>query len=95
MDTTACPNTHSFFSRNGFFDYLNQSVTCLPERPVLSAAKTYRDNSDTLVELGEIAHPIQNKELVIRLGDRFVEHSSASYFLAAKTVFFRACRQRY
>ena len=34
MDTTACPNTHSFFSRNGFFDYLNQSVTCLPERPL-------------------------------------------------------------
>lgn len=51
MDTTACPNTRGFFSRNGFFDYLNQSVTCLPERPVLSAAKTYRDNSDTLVEL--------------------------------------------
>ncbi len=87
MDTTACPNTHSFFSRNGFFDYLNQSVTCLPERPVLSAAKTYRDNSDTLVELGEIAQPTQNKELVIRLGDRFVEHSSIRYFLAAKTVF--------
>ncbi len=87
IDTTACPNTHSFFSRNGFFDYLNQSVTCFPERPAMSAAKTYRDNSDTLVELGEIAQPTQNKELVIRLGDRFVEHSSASYFLAAKTVF--------
>ena len=87
IDTTACPNTHSFFSRNGFFDYLSQSVTCLPDRPVLSAAKTYRDNSDTLVELGEIAQPTQNKELVIRLGDRFVEHSSTSYFLAAKTVF--------
>lgn len=58
IDTTACPNTYSFFSRNGFFDYLNQSVTCLPDRPVLSAAKTYRDNSDTLVEeLGEIALP--------------------------------------
>ncbi|WP_260612503.1 hypothetical protein [Vibrio cholerae] len=87
IDTTACPNARGFFSRNGFFDYLNQSVTCLPERPVLSAAKTYRDNSDTLVELGEIAQPTQNKELVIRLGDRFVEHTSASYFLAAKTVF--------
>ena len=58
IDTTACPNTYSVFSRNGFFDYLNQSVTCLPDRPVLSAAKTYRDNSDTLVEeLGEIALP--------------------------------------
>ena len=87
IDTTACPNTHSFFSRNGFFDYLSQSATCLPDRPLLSAAKTYRDNSDTLVELGEIALPSQNKELIIRLGDRFVEHSSANYTLAAKTVF--------
>lgn len=87
IDTTACPNTHRFFSRNGFFDYLNQRVTCLPDRPMLSAAKTYRDNSDTLVELGEIALPSQNKELIIRLSDRFVEHSSANYTLAAKTVF--------
>ncbi|WP_237657929.1 ATP-binding protein [Tolumonas lignilytica] len=87
IDTTACPNTHSFFSRNGFFDYLSQSATCLPDRPLLSAAKTYRDNSDTLVELGEIALPSKNKELIIRLGDRFVEHSSANYTLAAKTVF--------
>ena len=87
IDTTACPNTHSFFSRNGFFDYLSQSATCLPDRPLLSAAKTYRDNSDTLVELGEIALPSQNKELIIRLSDRFVEHSSANYTLAAKTVF--------
>jgi len=87
IDTAACPNTHSFFSRNGFFDYLSQSVTCLPDRPAFSAAKTYRDNSDTLVELGEIAQPTQNKELVIRLGDRFVEHSSSNYCLAVKTVF--------
>lgn len=87
IDTTACPNTRTFFSRNGFFDYLSQNVMCLPDRPIISAADTYRDNSDTLVELGKIAHPTQNKELVIRLGDRFVEHSSDSYFLAAKTVF--------
>lgn len=87
IDTSACPNTHSFFSRNGFYDYLNHSVTCLPDKPALSAAKTYRDNSDTLVELGEITLPSQNKELIIRLGDRFIEHSSANYTLAAKTVF--------
>lgn len=87
IDFTECPDTHNFFSRNGFFDYLSQSVTCLPDRPVLSAAKAYRDNSDTLVELGEIGQRTQNKELVIRLGDRFVEHSSTSYSLAAKTVF--------
>lgn len=87
IDTSECPDTHSFFSRNGFFDYLSQSVKCLPDRPVLSAAKAYWDNSDTLVELGEIAQPSQNKELVIRLGDRFVEHSSTNYTLAAKTVF--------
>lgn len=62
MDTTACTKTHNFFSINGFFDYLNKSVTCLPERPVLSAAKAYRNNSDTLVELGEIALPTQTRQ---------------------------------
>ncbi len=87
IDTTSCLNTHRFFSRNGFFDYLNQSITCLPDRPILSAAKTYQGNSDMLVEIGEISLPCQNKELIIRLGDRFIEHSSANYALAAKTVF--------
>ncbi|MDZ1233867.1 hypothetical protein M2X16_20365, partial [Klebsiella pneumoniae] len=60
IDTTACPNTHSFFSRNGFFDYLSQSVTCLPDRPVLSAAKegankqVISSQADSLIKISRI-----------------------------------------
>ncbi|GKX50322.1 ATP-binding protein [Budvicia aquatica] len=88
IDITSCLKTYSYFNRNGFFDFLDTNVVCLPERPLMSAAQTYRDNSDTLVELGAIAlSSSDNKDLIIRLGDRFVEHSAENYLQACKTVF--------
>ena len=87
IDMGQCRNTLNFFNRNGFFDYLDKRVTTIPERPKSSLAKRYKGNSKTMLELGDVEPNQRNRELIIRLGERFIENSSEQYSLAAKTVF--------
>lgn len=87
IDMGECRNTLNFFSRNGFFDYLYDKVKTIPARPKSSLAKRYQGNSKAMLELGDINPNERNKELIIRLGERFIENSSEQYALAAKTVF--------
>ncbi|MCH2256013.1 MAG: ATP-binding protein [Alteromonas sp.] len=87
IDFTACEDTQTFFNRNGFYDFLHHSVKVLPEKPKESLAEKFQGNSDTLVELGQIEPSGRNKQLIVKLGECFVHHSSKEYELAAKTFF--------
>ncbi|MDO6507024.1 ATP-binding protein [Colwellia sp. 4_MG-2023] len=87
IDMGECRNTLNFFSRNGFFDYLDDKIKTIPARPKSSLAKRYQGNSKTMLELGDIDPNERNRELIILLGERFIENSSEQYALAAKTVF--------
>lgn len=87
VDLSSCSRTRSFFNRTGFYDCLNEDVVVLPNRPKKSLAKLLHGNSDTLVEFGVIEPVSRNKELIKRLGDIFIHHSSKEYATPAKTVF--------
>ena len=87
IDLAECSKTRSFLNRAGFFDLLSTSVEVLPKRPSSSAAKIYKGNSDSLVELGPICPNSKNKGLIVALRSSFIEKSSADYETVALTVF--------
>lgn len=87
VDLAECGKTRSFLDRAGFFDLLAEGVDILPKRPSSSAAKIYKGNNSSLVELGAICPKSRNKGLVIALRSSFVEKSSEEYSTASLTVF--------
>ncbi len=87
IDFSDFPSTLDYFNRIGFLDHLDNRVGVLPERPPVSKATIYKDNSDAVVEFGKVFPPRLDKELVKRLTDRFVGQSSTRYRSAASTVF--------
>ena len=87
VDLAECSNTRSFLDRAGFFDLLSSGVTVLPKRPKNSAAKIYKGNSDSLVEIGAICPNSKNKGLVVSLRSNFVSKSNEAYETVALTVF--------
>lgn len=87
VDLDECSNTRSFLDRAGFFDLLAQEVKVVPGRPASSAAKLYKGNNDSLVEIGAIDAKGKNKGLVIALRNNFVSKSSDAYETVALTVF--------
>ena len=87
IDLAECGNTRNFLDRAGFFDLLSDGVRVLPKRPASSAAKIYKGNSSSLVELGSICPKARNKGLIIALRSSFVSKSSEAYEMVALTVF--------
>jgi len=87
IDLTNCCETKTFLSRAGFFDYLDERVNVIPERPLISAAQIYQGNSNSIVEFGGIDPENDNKGLISQLGDRFVQQSNEIYETTAFTVF--------
>lgn len=87
IDFSGCKSTLSFFDRIGFLDHLNKDVTVLPQRPKESRASKYKGNSEAIVEFGAVDPNKDNKELIVQLGDRFIQQSDSRYETAASTVF--------
>ncbi|WP_316347324.1 hypothetical protein [Desulfuromonas acetoxidans] len=87
VDLAECSSTRSFLGRAGFFDLLSDEVKILPERPKSSAAKIYKGNSDSLVEIGTICPNSKNKGLIVALRSNFVVNSDESFETVALTVF--------
>ncbi len=87
VDLAECNKTRSFLDRAGFFDLLSDDITVLPRRPASSAAKIYKGNNSSLVELGAICPKTRNKGLIVALRSSFVEKSSEDYSTASLTVF--------
>lgn len=87
VDLDECSNTRSFLDRAGFFDLLAPEVKVVPGRPASSAAKLYKGNNDSLVEIGAIDAKGKNKGLIIALRNNFVSKSSDAYETVALTVF--------
>ena len=87
LDFSDFPSTLNYFDRIGFLDHLDNRVRVLPERPLVSKATIYKDNSDAVVEFGKVFPPKLDKKLIKRLTDRFVGQSNIRYRSAASTVF--------
>lgn len=87
VDLAECDNTRSFLGRAGFFDLLSTGVRVLPGRPASSAAKIYKGNSDSLVEIGAIYPNKKNKGLIVALRSNFVGNSNENFETVALTVF--------
>jgi len=87
IDFSGCKKTLSYFDRIGFLDHLNKNVTVLPRRPKVSRASKYKGKSKAVVEFGAVDPDQDNKELIVQLGDRFVQQSDNRYETAASTVF--------
>jgi len=87
LDFSQCLDAHSYLDRAGFFEQLDPRVVVLPKRPVLSAASIYAGQSNTMVEFGSVDPLSSNEALVHKLTDKFVQHSSEDYTVAALTVF--------
>ena len=75
-----------YLSRVGFFDYLSSKVSILPERPSISKADTFRENSDKLMELRTIDVSNLDTSIPIHLKNSFVSHTSAQHSQSAFTV---------
>lgn len=79
-----------YLNRAGFFDHLNEKVSVLPKRPSQSTAKSYKDNSKNLVELGVVT-PHEDEEakdqLVTRLTNKFIDLTNNEYKAAISTIF--------
>lgn len=86
IDFTQQYETLKYVNRLGFFDYLDKKVEVLPNRPKTSTAKTYKENSDNLVELGEINPKNLDKSIPARFKDVFVKHAGEIYEQTAFTV---------
>jgi hypothetical protein len=87
VDFTNCGPTRFYLNRAGFFDLLNKSVSVLPGRPSVSAAKQHQGKSDTLVEFGRVDPNAENQDLITQLTNKFVQQSSTDFEVAAYTVF--------
>lgn len=59
--------TMGYLNRMGFFDHLAKEVVVLPERPSVSAAKTYAGMNKDLVEIARINPSYRDQELPTRL----------------------------
>lgn len=82
-----CDSTRTYLDRIGFMQQLDKRVIVLPERPSISAATTYKGNSDAVVEFGEI-HPDHPDETIPKmLKNQFVLHAGEHYSDAAFTIF--------
>ncbi|MCB9061398.1 MAG: ATP-binding protein [Halobacteriovoraceae bacterium] len=79
-----------YLNRAGFFDHLDEKVKVLPDRPKQSTAKSHKDNSKNLVEIGEVT-PHEDEDakdqLVTRLTNKFVNLTSNEYKAAVSTIF--------
>lgn len=87
IDLANCVDTRSFLNRAGFFDLLSKNILIIPKRPANSAAKIFKGNADSLVELGAISPKSKNKELIIALHSSFIRTANADYDMVALTVF--------
>lgn len=87
LDFTNCPNTLSYLDRLGFFDYLNSSISVLPQKPSHSKAKKYQGNSNSLVEIASIDLNNFDYQLPQKLTEAFIFHAGDKYKMAAFTVF--------
>lgn len=87
IDFRLAENAYGYLDRVGFISHLAPGVTVLPERPQVSAADTYRDNSPTVVEFGDISPIEPDTTIPKRLSNRFVEHAGSGYKAASFTVF--------
>lgn len=92
IDLTRSTRTRTFLNRSGFFDLLNRDITVLPNRPQPgnSDAVKFMDSSEILVEFGAIdmgSTKAEIRELIKRLGKRFVSGASKDYLTVIMTVF--------
>lgn len=87
LDFSRCPSTKHYLDRLGFFDHLDPTVSVLPRRPENSKAKTYRGNSDNLVEIASVNLEMFDYSLPEKLTKRFAFHAGQQYYFAAFTIF--------
>jgi hypothetical protein len=59
--------TMGYLNRMGFFDQLAREVAVLPQRPAISAAKTYKGRNSDLVEIARINPANRDQDLPTRL----------------------------
>ncbi|MBI4937871.1 MAG: ATP-binding protein [Nitrosomonadales bacterium] len=86
IDFTHSTSTLTYLDRLGFFDHLIQQVNVLPNRPEISAATTYRGNSENLVEIGAIDPASPDESIPKQLKESFVSHAGNKYSIPAFTV---------
>ena len=82
-----CDSTRTYFDRIGFMQQLDSRVLVLPERPAISAASTYKGNSDAVVEFGAIHLDHPDLAIPKMLKNQFVLHAGEHYSDAAFTIF--------
>lgn len=87
IDFSSCRSTRTYFDRIGFMQQLDARVEILPERPAISAATTYKGNSDAVVEFGAIDIDDPDTSIPEMLKDQFVVHAGEKYSVAAFTIF--------
>lgn len=87
IDFSSCESTRTYFDRIGFIQHLDIRVHVLPARPAISAATTYRGNSDTVVEFGAIHLDDPDIAIPKMLKNQFVHHAGEHYSDAAFTIF--------
>jgi len=92
IDLSQNSDSSGYWNRVGFFDYLSEEVSVLPERPKSSTAKSRKGKSKNLVEFGAIDPKHDDRELVNQLADTFVALSSDSYQDPAFTIFSELIR---
>jgi hypothetical protein len=92
IDFSKNSKSFHYYNRTGFFDHLDKNVEVIPDRPKKSTAKSYKGNSQNIVEFGSVDPGKENKSLVNELTDRFVSLSTEKYQDPSFTIYSELIR---
>jgi hypothetical protein len=87
IDFSACIDSFTYLDRMGFLEHLHEDIIIKPERPTESRADKYKGKSNALVEFDIIVPQELNNDIVTKLTNIFVEHSSENYYIPIFTIF--------